>query len=44
MSGQSVEHATFVVERSYEVLPERAFAAWADPEAKARCLEKAASG
>jgi uncharacterized protein YndB with AHSA1/START domain len=36
MSGRSVEHATFVVERKYEVLPERAFAAWADPEAKAR--------
>jgi uncharacterized protein YndB with AHSA1/START domain len=36
MSGRSVEHATFVVERTYEVTPERAFAAWADPEAKAR--------
>ena len=36
MSGRSVEHATFVVERRYEVPPERAFAAWADPEAKAR--------
>jgi uncharacterized protein YndB with AHSA1/START domain len=36
MSGRSVEHATFVVERNYEVSPERAFAAWADPEAKAR--------
>jgi uncharacterized protein YndB with AHSA1/START domain len=36
MSGRSVEHATFVVERRYEVSPERAFAAWADPEAKAR--------
>jgi uncharacterized protein YndB with AHSA1/START domain len=35
MSGRSVEHATFVVERRYEVPPERAFAAWADPEAKA---------
>jgi uncharacterized protein YndB with AHSA1/START domain len=31
-----VEHATFVVERRYAVPPERAFAAWADPEAKAR--------
>jgi uncharacterized protein YndB with AHSA1/START domain len=31
-----VEHATFVVERRYEVSPEQAFAAWADPEAKAR--------
>ena len=36
MSVRSVEHATFVVERKYEVSPERAFAAWADPEAKAR--------
>lgn len=36
MSGGSVEHATFVVERRYKVSPERAFAAWADPTAKAR--------
>jgi uncharacterized protein YndB with AHSA1/START domain len=36
MNGRSVEHATFVVERTYNVSPERAFAAWADPEAKAR--------
>ena len=36
MNGRSVEHATFVVERKYEASPERAFAAWADPEAKAR--------
>lgn len=36
MSGRSVEHATFVVERKYEASPERAFAAWADSEAKAR--------
>jgi uncharacterized protein YndB with AHSA1/START domain len=36
MSGRSVEHATFVVKRKYEAPPERAFAAWADPEAKAR--------
>jgi uncharacterized protein YndB with AHSA1/START domain len=35
MSGRSVEHATFVVERRYEVSPERTFAAWADPGAKA---------
>ena len=32
MSGRSVEHATFVVERKYEASPDRAFAAWADPE------------
>jgi uncharacterized protein YndB with AHSA1/START domain len=36
MSERSVEHATFVVERKYEASPERAFAAWADQEAKAR--------
>ena len=38
MSGRSVEHATFAIERKYQVSPERAFAAWADPEAKARWL------
>ena len=31
-----MEHATFVVERGYDAPPERVFAAWADPEAKAR--------
>jgi uncharacterized protein YndB with AHSA1/START domain len=36
MSGRSVEHATFVVERSYDAAPDRVFAAWSDPEAKAR--------
>jgi uncharacterized protein YndB with AHSA1/START domain len=36
MSGRSVEHATFVLEREYEASPDRAFAAWADREAKAR--------
>ena len=36
MSGRSVEHASFVVERKYEAPPERAIAAWADREAKAR--------
>src|SRR4051794_3764658 len=36
MSGRSVEHASFVVERKYKASPERAFAAWADPKAKAR--------
>jgi uncharacterized protein YndB with AHSA1/START domain len=36
MSGRSVEHATFVVERKYEASPDRAFAAWADREGKAR--------
>ena len=36
MSKRSVEHATFVVERSYDAAPDRAFAAWSDPQAKAR--------
>jgi uncharacterized protein YndB with AHSA1/START domain len=35
MTERSVEHATFVVERSYGAPPERTFAAWADPVAKA---------
>ncbi|HSJ16461.1 MAG TPA: SRPBCC family protein [Solirubrobacterales bacterium] len=33
---RSVNHATFVAERTYEASPQRVFAAWADPEAKAR--------
>ena len=36
MSERSVEHATFAIERVYEVPRERVVAAWADPEAKAR--------
>jgi uncharacterized protein YndB with AHSA1/START domain len=36
MTERSVEHATFVVERTYDASPSRVFAAWADPEAKAR--------
>jgi uncharacterized protein YndB with AHSA1/START domain len=35
-SERSVNHATFVVERTYDAPPQRVFAAWADPEAKAR--------
>jgi uncharacterized protein YndB with AHSA1/START domain len=35
MSERSVEHATFVVERTYDASPARVFAAWADPVAKA---------
>jgi uncharacterized protein YndB with AHSA1/START domain len=35
MSERSVEHATFVVERTYDASPARVFAAWADPAAKA---------
>jgi uncharacterized protein YndB with AHSA1/START domain len=36
MSARSVEHATFVIERSYRASPERTFAAWVDPEVKTR--------
>jgi uncharacterized protein YndB with AHSA1/START domain len=36
MSERSVEHATFVAERTYDASPSRVFNAWADPEAKAR--------
>jgi uncharacterized protein YndB with AHSA1/START domain len=36
MTPRSTEHATFVIERTYDASPERVFAAWADPAAKAR--------
>jgi uncharacterized protein YndB with AHSA1/START domain len=36
MTERSIEHATFVIERTYEASPNRVFAAWADPEAKRR--------
>jgi uncharacterized protein YndB with AHSA1/START domain len=36
MTERSVEHATFAVERTYDASPARTFAAWANPEAKAR--------
>ncbi len=36
MTERSVEHATFVVERTYDAPPARVFAAWADPAVKAR--------
>jgi uncharacterized protein YndB with AHSA1/START domain len=36
MSKRSVTHATFILERTYDASPARAFAAWADPVAKAR--------
>jgi uncharacterized protein YndB with AHSA1/START domain len=36
MTERSVEHATFVVERTYDASPARVFAAWADPAAKGR--------
>jgi uncharacterized protein YndB with AHSA1/START domain len=36
MSARTVEHGTFVVERTYIASPDRVFAAWADPRAKSR--------
>ena len=41
MSERSVEHATFVVERAYDAPPDRVFAAWSDPRAKARWFDGA---
>jgi uncharacterized protein YndB with AHSA1/START domain len=39
MSERSVEHVTFVLERTYDASPDRVFAAWSDPEAKARWFD-----
>jgi uncharacterized protein YndB with AHSA1/START domain len=39
MSDRSIEHAGFTIERRYRATPERVFAAWADPAAKARWFE-----
>jgi uncharacterized protein YndB with AHSA1/START domain len=36
MSERFIEHGTFVVERVYDASPDRTFAAWSDPLAKAR--------
>jgi uncharacterized protein YndB with AHSA1/START domain len=36
MSERSAQHATFVIERSYDARPSRVFRAFADREAKAR--------
>jgi len=36
MSERSVEHATFVVERTYGFAPDRVFAAWSSRRAKSR--------
>jgi uncharacterized protein YndB with AHSA1/START domain len=44
MSKRSVEHATFVIERTYDASPARVFAAWADPAAKARWFGPDESG
>ena len=39
MSERSIEHARFVVERVYDASPDRTFAAWSDPQAKARWFD-----
>jgi uncharacterized protein YndB with AHSA1/START domain len=36
MTDRSVNHATFVLERTYDAPPAQVFAAWADPEVKSR--------
>jgi len=36
MADATAVHATFVLERTYPVAPERVYAAWADPASKAR--------
>jgi uncharacterized protein YndB with AHSA1/START domain len=36
MTERSVKHATFAIERTYDASPARVFAAWAQPESKAR--------
>jgi uncharacterized protein YndB with AHSA1/START domain len=44
MSERSVQHATFVVERTYDASPSRVFAAWADRAAKARWFGAESAG
>jgi uncharacterized protein YndB with AHSA1/START domain len=39
MSEPSVEHGAFVVERVYYASTDRVFAAWSDPQAKARWFD-----
>lgn len=39
MTDRSTQHATFVIERSYAASPARVFAAFSDPNAKARWFE-----
>lgn len=36
MTDNFVKHATFTLERTYDVSPAKVFAAWSDPAAKAR--------
>src|SRR5204862_4944577 len=39
MTERSIEHGGFVVERVYNASPDRVFAAWSDPQAKARWFD-----
>ncbi|GHO99327.1 activator of HSP90 ATPase [Reticulibacter mediterranei] len=41
MNERSIQHSTFVIERTYSASPARVFTAWANPEAKARWFPKA---
>lgn len=41
MNERSVNHSTFVIEKFYRASPERVFAAWSNPSAKARWFPKA---
>jgi uncharacterized protein YndB with AHSA1/START domain len=43
MSERSVEHAAFVLERVYDASPDRVFAAWSEPQAKARWYSDSAA-
>jgi uncharacterized protein YndB with AHSA1/START domain len=43
MSERCVTHATFSLERTYDVAPARVFAAWAEPTAKRRWFAKDAA-
>ena len=36
MTGRSVQHASFVIERTFDAPVSRVFASWSDPEAKRR--------
>lgn len=44
MTDGPVTHATFSVERTYHATPRRVFAAWAEPDAKARWFAGPGSG
>jgi uncharacterized protein YndB with AHSA1/START domain len=44
MTDRSVTHSTFTLERTYSATPDRVFAAWAEPQAKARWFAGEAEG